>query len=329
MSINITSNIASSETCQYIALLYYDSSNNLGVKESIDYGASFTSFQVSDTEDQNDTAGATPTVAMSANGQYQAICSRPDNNSLGYIWISDDFGHTWTKKMTDEGRNWIFISVSTSGQYMIANTNGVGATGTYVSDDYGDTWTQTSLTQSMYTNLIPGNGQIMYTNDSDNVWHRSLDYGENWASFLDLSGTPINLTASANGQYISYMNGNSIYVSSNNGSSFTNRYTLSNLTTNNKGFVMSKSGQILMIFLNNNSNIVSLDYGISWNLQTNVTSNNISSVSLSYNGDFTVLLINNALYISKNPYFMKYGLILGSSQGTHPAEGEVRYDLLV
>ena len=185
MSINIRSNIASSETCQYIALLYYDSSNNICVQESSNYGSTFTNYTISNSGNQYENDGTTPTISMSSNGQYQAVCSRPQNNNLGFIWVSNNYGATWTRKMTDSGRNWISISVGSTGQYMIANINSTG--GTYTSSNYGVTWNQTTLTQSMKNCTIPGSGEIMYTIDSNNVLYHSTNYGVNWTSFLNIS----------------------------------------------------------------------------------------------------------------------------------------------
>jgi photosystem II stability/assembly factor-like uncharacterized protein len=71
-------------------------------------------------------------ISSSSTGQYVSFSVYG-----GYIYISSDYGNTWTQK--ENIRSWISISVSSSGQYQSSVvSNGY----IYISSDYGNTWTQ-------------------------------------------------------------------------------------------------------------------------------------------------------------------------------------------
>jgi len=81
-----------------------------------------------------------PISSVSLDGKYQTAVTYN-----GYIYVSDDYGDTWTQK--DSERSWRVVSLSSTGQYQTATTyNGY----IYVSDDYGDTWTQKDSERSWY-----------------------------------------------------------------------------------------------------------------------------------------------------------------------------------
>ncbi|MFH1739957.1 MAG: hypothetical protein ABIH23_13180, partial [bacterium] len=72
-------------------------------------------------------------VGSNGSGRYVAAVGYG-----GYIWVSDNYGATWMQRGTV--RDWIGISVSNSGQYMLAITSEGFSGQRYVSNNYGATW---------------------------------------------------------------------------------------------------------------------------------------------------------------------------------------------
>ena len=73
-------------------------------------------------------------VAMSSDGKYQTALE-----SNGLVFMSDDFGITWSNSQDDKltNKNWISVSISATGQYKtIVQGNGL----VYCTNNYGVTW---------------------------------------------------------------------------------------------------------------------------------------------------------------------------------------------
>ena len=88
---------------------YILSSSTDGLYLSTNYGNNFT--QVISSVD-------IVTSSISASGQYQIAGG---NNT--FLYISTDFGNTWTTKKTDTLRTWTGVSISSSGQYLSSVAN--------------------------------------------------------------------------------------------------------------------------------------------------------------------------------------------------------------
>ncbi|HEX3047838.1 MAG TPA: hypothetical protein VHY08_24005 [Bacillota bacterium] len=75
---------------------------------------------------------------MSANGKY-LIATRADDKD--YLYISSDYGQTWTQR--DSIRFWYWAAISSDGKYMVAGVDPVEVPDgfIYMSADYGETWT--------------------------------------------------------------------------------------------------------------------------------------------------------------------------------------------
>lgn len=94
--------------------------------------------------------GSWKNISMSSNGQYMII----GNNSAGYIYISNDFGITWTVPTgTPINSSWPDVTISSSGQYMTASNNTTGYI--YYSSNYGIEWTAVTnmVTSSSWLNI--------------------------------------------------------------------------------------------------------------------------------------------------------------------------------
>jgi hypothetical protein len=317
---NIIPKITCSETSKYIALLYYQS-NDIYVQESSDFGVTFTSHQVSTTADQNDNS-ALPSIKISADGRYQVIGSQPNSNNTGNIWVSSNYGVTWTAKFASGSlKNWLDVSIDTNGKYIIAIND---ASEIWLSNNYGVTFTLASYSYSFVQCQIVDNGNNIYAIDSTNKLYTSNNGG---ISFALLTSNVSQFTRMSSDQkYIVYIDSSdNIQVSNNYGLTYYNNFNQSNLFANAVSFKISKNGENQIILLNNNTCVVSIDFGKTWIVQSDLPLSS-GQLELSYSGDFIAIISGNNLYVAKNPYYLKYGLVLGSSKGVNPIEGEIRYN---
>lgn len=223
-------------------------------------------------------------VSMSATGKYQTAVA-----SGSTIWVSTDYGATWNAK--DASQSWWSVSVSSTGKYQIASVNGGYY---YLSNDYGNTWSQkTSTFDSWRGTSISADGKYIFV--GRNGQHViSTDYGNTWSN----AGTSTNnLTAamSADGKYIIYgSNANSVYLSSNYGTSFS---TTSLTSGSYYGLAISANGKYMAVGVNGGYIFVSKDYGSTWSQVG--SSLNWQSIGISSNGKFIAATANGSYtYIS-------------------------------
>ena len=163
-------------------------------------------------------------VAVSSSGQYQTVIA--DN----YIYISSDYGNSFTQK--DSSRNWVSLSISSSGQYQTAV---VTFNYIYISSNYGNTWTAVTSAGSKGWQSVAisssGQYQTAVVYDFGTLYgyiYTSSNYGINWKeqNFINICWNSVALSSS--GQYqvalIGYNDVSSqkyIYVSSDYGSNWT------------------------------------------------------------------------------------------------------------
>ncbi|MDD5165675.1 MAG: hypothetical protein PHG25_04060 [Candidatus Pacebacteria bacterium] len=78
-------------------------------------------------------------VLSSADGtKIFALDGDDTNGATGGIWLSTDFGHTWTKTSAPTGISWYYLTMTSDAQYLAAG-NYTDAQ-IWTSDDYGVTW---------------------------------------------------------------------------------------------------------------------------------------------------------------------------------------------
>lgn len=190
-------------------------------------------------------------VAISDNtGQYQLAGNalKASTWQQGYLYVSNDYGVTFTKK--NILGYWESVSVSGDGQYMLA-VEFYGRA--YRSSDYGVTWTAisnlsgptgypVSALQTLYFRgtAISQTGQIQYICTKDIYYgsgyyfalvFKSSDYGATWTTIKTINASTVSVTlssvaTSSNGQYVYVASGDtlsygSILVSNNAGSIWT------------------------------------------------------------------------------------------------------------
>jgi len=153
---------------------------------STNYGMTWTRYE-DDTNDLYYSIQGFPTggVAMSYNGQYQAIVSEA-------IHLSNDYGATWTTTSVDttnvdfDDHNWMDVTMSSTGQYQAA----VEVTGEiYVSDNYGVTWSKRDeehIRDRQWQGIsMSASGKFITALAKGGNVFVSIDFGDTWAISSD------------------------------------------------------------------------------------------------------------------------------------------------
>eukprot|EP01031_Cornospumella_fuschlensis_P038048 gene38048-46229_t len=119
----------------------------------------------------------TAIAANNAGSYIVATATYVNSTFQGGIFISGDYGSTWTQSSADTGLQWSSIAISNEAQYMVAGTK---YSGIYVSQDRGSTW---ALKYSDSGTTIPGvaisySGIAQYGIDGQGRVAQSTDYGD-------------------------------------------------------------------------------------------------------------------------------------------------------
>lgn len=140
-------------------------SNTLEI--STDYGQNWS--------DITPTAGQTwSEIGVSASGQYITACAYG-----GQIYVSDDFGSSFTQKLPV--KNWFGADLSFTGQFQIVTASGEGKV--YVSHNYGADWDTVSVAGTNKSGCsISLSGKYMVVSEYGDDIFFSNDYGVNWVS---------------------------------------------------------------------------------------------------------------------------------------------------
>ena len=156
-------------------------------------------------------------------GMYQAVYALTTNGNTIYAGTAGNGVY----KSTNNGSSWtqiglpgtIILSVAASGNKIVA---GVFGGGVYFSNNNGVTWVQTSLTVSQIYSLAI-NGNYIYAGTFMNGIFVTTDDGNTWTN-LGLQYNPIwSILISGNNIFAG--TGSYVYLSSNNGISWTNSGT--------------------------------------------------------------------------------------------------------
>ena len=144
---------------------------------------------------------------MSALGQYQSAI-----DYIGNLYISNDYGATWSKISSNffTNTNFSSLSVSYSGQYQTICSRNIIDGKIYYSKDYGVMWNLSDIQPQNWVGVAcstTGKYQIAlvesFTISSGNPLYYSTNYGETWNQNTDCSlNLPFTSCAiSSNGQY--------------------------------------------------------------------------------------------------------------------------------
>jgi hypothetical protein len=230
-------------------------------------------------------------IAMNASGQYQSAVVFSTVVDGGSIYISTNYGVSWTKapsQPTGQVQTWCSITISASGQYQTALMRPITGSPVgfiYISTNYGVSWTKApsqpvSTNWNIVTMSASGQYQVATTKISftnvNNEYYFSTNYGNTWTSsfFTSETGYVANIEISASGQYQTGTHSSGkIYYSINYGQSWTAAtgagLTSSGFTTDSY-IAISASGQYQsIVYFQNSSTIngsifISTNYGVSW-----------------------------------------------------------------
>lgn len=206
--------------------------------------------------------------AMSYSGQFAIACQQYVTNggTDGNVFISNDFGVTWTNKNTLLGaKKWTCVASSYDGKLLIAAAD---TSNPFISNDYGSTWTAYSPNIFWNGFAISYDKKYIYGCSGSNGYiYRSVG---DTILFTQLTTTPLNMrsiSCSHNGQYIvtTTISGY-IYISNNFGVSWT--YKLNSATRNWSDISISYSGKYIVGCVNNGNIYLSTDYGDTWTDQS-------------------------------------------------------------
>lgn len=161
-------------------------------------------------------------VAISGSGQYQFIC---DGN--GDIWVSNDYGVTWTLNGTFSP-SYEVASISSDGRVMAF---GLTSTSDIVlSTNYGVTWNTVTIVGLNFlggTPAINSDGTIIMLS-GPNQFAKSTDSGATWTITTGPPGGG-SMSCSGDGQIVAICQLSPlgyIYMSNDGGATFTNGFTV-------------------------------------------------------------------------------------------------------
>ncbi len=208
----------------------------------------------------------------------------------GTVYVSSDYGQTWTEKIIwgDSAQAYMAVKVSSTGQYQTAAALGEGI---YTSNDYGATWTVSSTLLKQWSAIAmssDGHYQALlggYQTNLDQIY-TSSDYGATWTA-RDSSRSWSAIAMSSDGQYQTATVGDNaneisgqIYTSSNYGVTWTaresNRYW--------KKIAMSSDGAYQTAIAWGGQIYTSSNYGVTWTARN--SSRNWLDVEMSSSGAY-------------------------------------------
>jgi hypothetical protein len=298
-------------------------------------------------------------VSVSSTGRHQTATSSGPGESddkPGGIYISSDFGATWTEVSSAFKKLlWTSVSMSSTGQYQTACVGSesfpfTGPGAIYTSKDYGASWDKQSspvMTDDWRSVSVSSTGQYQTAVIFDGRIYTSADYGSawtistapraNWISVSVSSGTGQYQTAVDSGDKLLHDN---IYDSAD----FGRTWTIANPTTSVRRakwncVSVSSTGQYRTITAatdgpdgKNFEIYTSSDFGAKWNVTTFVTAlgelqGGIVSVSATgqYQTAITLALDSGNIYTSSN-YGATWGMPVDPGYSDGPQSWAVAHN---
>jgi len=256
-------------------------------------------------------------ISISNDGKYQTAAQGSSNNNSGSIYVSSDYGKTWSQHV-NINLDIVDVKMSISGQYQIAispfhswrNVSNpdtgiykryVIDSGMYNSSDYGETWSMVNFESEGYYNRnlqITSDGKyqvlIITGNNYNSYKIESNDYGVSWTE----TPLPFELNelfiSSNDGTYqiaTPRSNRGVPYVSSDKGQTWSTVLTNEDTSRFFSTACLSNTGQYQIISKGENI-YLSSDYGKSWGQPINVyiqtSSTFISCISMSSSGQYVI-----------------------------------------
>jgi photosystem II stability/assembly factor-like uncharacterized protein len=241
-------------------------------------------------------------IAMSSSGEYQTAIEED-----GRIYVSNDYGVTWTVEYNIGVASSNCVSISQTGQYQTAS-NG---TNIFISIDFGQSWSKVfNMGTSNIFLCISLTGQYQTLVSCGDTVYRSTNYGITWSALSDINldiynsiaGFPTaGLAMSYNGQYQTIVSEN-IYLSSDYGRTWTDSSTPNGLDDRNwEGIAMSSTGRYQTAIESGGEIYISADFGNTWRFINTpiVTDKQWQAVEMTSTGQYQVVIEKQGtVYIS-------------------------------
>lgn len=244
--------------------------------------------------------------AISASGKFQTAVEE-----FGSIYISSDYGVTWTNIFDIGNAMTNCISMSHSGQYQTAS-NGEKI---YISSDYGVTWTETkTINNTDIFVCISLSGKYQLVISQGDAIYRSTNFGVSWTKYSDENSDIYNsiitfpsagVSMSYDGRYQTIVCEN-IYRSSDYGVT----WNTTNIITDEEGYWddhnwygvdMSSDGQYQVAIEIVGEVYISNDYGLTWSkIDLPIVTDILwQAISISASGQcITAVAKNGSVYYS-------------------------------
>jgi hypothetical protein len=276
-NINTTTKTAAvSSNATYIAV----TTGGVGIWRSSNGGTSFSLVYPNGV-----TNGAYTTIAMSEDGKYWLTGGSNDSSQYnGGLWVSSDYGATWTLVSSSKNEDWTATSnasfkscaVSGDGKYMFAKKSGGKI---WVSNNYGavGSWSEIAFPSN-------GGGSVI----SLNIWGAAASYN---GSFMVASGV-CNIGA---------INRDVILTSSNYGA--TGTWSFVYIATPSVGgceLGMSADGSKILVAFDPSTILASNDNGSTWTSET-IGSSGFHGLAVSADGSVAVYCYSNVYLSSFRP----------------------------
>ena len=224
--------------------------------------------------------------ALSVNSQYIVVGGSTNN---AYIWLSNDYGNTFTGIQLVQNQFINYIDISDDGKYILAAT----ALTVYLSSDFGVNFLDISnivTTEASYTGVaLSANGQYqMITTGKEDYNKISINYGNtgSWVNDNDGLGNNCIYPAITSGDTFYYIisndtspNAYNVYMYYNIGGT---TGTYNQFTTDNGFSSISSSSNLQYIIITTNTNIYVCNTG---NIYPLIFNNIVTNLPVpSYNG---------------------------------------------
>ena len=233
--------------------------------------------------------------AISAFGQY--ICLGCYGNG---IYVSTNYGVTFTKIVTDSNASQ--CAISDSGKYMYVACNNVGRL--YYSSNYGTSFTSVTIGSNISSISCSALGNYVYASDTTNGGiYYSVNYGVAWSNIItvafNLSNVKVNILGT-----IAY------FTSTSTGNAYSYNLFSNNVTiyspggvTNVSGIAVSADGNFIYICKNGGFCYLSSNSGSTFTQisSTYLPSSNYAGISCDITGQYVyVHNSTTSLYYSSN-----------------------------
>ena len=151
---------------------------------------------------EDDPMAESVTVSISSNGQYVFIVSGKSDNTAYCLYKSNNFGDSFSQKLTGLTRDRTIVQTSDSGQYVAVSS---GSSNIYISTNFGDSFQSNvyinSNVYSYYRSLgdfkVSGSGQYLFSPEKF-----STDFGQNWNSWSVFTSNVRVIGSTKDGKFV-------------------------------------------------------------------------------------------------------------------------------